>query len=267
MLCRRRHRIALACLTLVLTFTSGADAQEQPLDRAHQWPQWRGPLATGAAPHADPPARWSEDKHIRWKAELPGLGHSSPIVWGDRVYLTAAAPVGDAMPPRFSGRPGAHDNLPVTHKHRFDVLALDRATGKTLWRTKVNEQVPREGGHETASLASASPVTDGQHVYAFFGSYGLYCIDRDGRIVWQVDLGDMHTKHGHGEGSSPALHGHTLVVNWDHEGDSFIVAMDKMTGDEVWRRERDEATSWSTPLIVEHEGEPQVIVNATKIRS
>jgi len=126
------------------------------------------------------------------------------------------------------------------------------------------ETVPLEGGHNTASLASASPVTDGKYVYVFFGSHGLYCLTRDGKLVWEKQFGIMHSKHGHGEGASPALSGQTLVVNWDHEGDSFLTALNAATGKERWRTDRNEVTSWSTPLITEVNGTQQVIVCGTE---
>ena len=137
-------------------------------------------------------------------------------------------------------------------------------TAKSLWKKILREEFPHEGGHETGSLASNSPVTDGQFLYAFFGSRGLYCLDLNGELKWQKDLGRMQTLHAHGEGSSPVLHGDTLIVCWDHEGDSFLYAFDKRTGKERWKVARDEKTSWSTPLVVEHEGKPQVVISATK---
>ncbi len=228
------------------------------------WAQWRGPLATGVALDGNPPVEWSEKKNIRWKTELPGKGHSTPIVWGDRIFLTAALPYGKALKPRFSGRPGAHDNLPVTHHHEFVVLAINRSNGKIVWQKTVHKELPHEGGHVSASLASASSVTDGKRVYAFFGSWGLYCLDFDGKVLWKKQLGKMHTKHGHGEGSSPALHGDTLIANWDHEEQSFLFAFDKNTGKELWKVQRDEITSWATPIVVEHDGRTQVIVPGTK---
>ncbi len=241
---------------------SAADALETSTDeRDLYWPQWRGPLATGVAPHADPPVRWSETENVRWKVELPGKGHSTPIVWGDRVFLTAAIAVGEASRPEV--RAGAHDNLPATRRQQLVVLALDRRDGSVLWRRTVGEVVPHEGGHYTASFASASPVTDGERLYAFFGSHGLYALDLDGNLLWQLDLGDMETKHGHGEGSSPVLFDDTLVLNWDHEGPSFVVALDKRTGATRWRAARNEPSSWATPIVVEHAGRPQVIVSGT----
>jgi outer membrane protein assembly factor BamB len=239
-----------------------ADGDRPALDN---WPQWRGPLGTGVAPRADPPLEWSErdSKNVRWKTELPGRGHSTPIIWGDRIFVTAAIPVGPALPPRYSTAPGAHDNVPVTHRQRFVVLCLDRAQGRILWQRLVREALPFDGHHNTGSFASSSAVTNGNRVYAFFGSYGLYCFDFDGKPLWDADFGRMQPLHGHGEGSSPALYGDTLIVNCDHEGKSFVAALDAVSGEERWRIARDEVTSWATPIVIEHEGRPQVIVSGT----
>ena len=228
------------------------------------WPQWRGPQATGVAPSANPPIRWSETENIRWKIALPGKGHSTPIVFGDAIFLTAAVPVGEPREPVYDNAPGSHDNVGVTQRHQFVVLAVSRRDGKVLWKNVVREEFPHEGGHNTGSLASNSPVTDGERLYAFFGSRGLYCLDLNGDIIWQKDLGRMQTLHGHGEGSSPVVHGETLIVCWDHEGASTLYAFEKRTGKERWKVARDEKTSWSTPLIVDHAGRQQVIVSATK---
>ena len=250
-------KLVIACL-----LSGAADSERGGAEARYAWPQWRGPLGTGVAPDANPPVQWSETKHIRWKTALPGKGHSTPIVWGDRIFLTAAIPYGEPVKPRFV-RPGAHDNLSMTHHHEFAVLAVSRKTGKILWQRTVHKQVPHEAGHVTASLASASPVTDGERIFAFFGSYGLYCLDLSGKLLWKKDLGEMHSKHGHGEGSSPALHGDILIVNWDHEEQSFLVALDKRTGKQIWRVARPEDTSWATPIVVEHGGKAQVIVPGT----
>ena len=235
---------------------------------SRNWPQWRGPFGTGVAPHANPPVEWSEQKNVRWKLELPGKGHSTPVIWDDRLFLTTTVEFGDAQSPSSGQRPGAHDNVVAVNRQRFVVLAINRRNGQIIWRKTVRKAIPHEGGHRTGSYASASPVTDGERVYAFFGSQGLYCLDWGGEVLWEKDFGDMHTKHGHGEGSSPTLHGNTLIVNWDHEGPSFVVALDARTGIQRWKRERDEVSSWSTPLIVEHANKSQVIISATKrIRS
>lgn len=261
-----RRQLCCTCSVAVAVLLGATMSLVRVADAAEplaQWPNWRGPLSTGEAPQADPPTEWNESKNIRWKTALPGLGHSSPVVWDDRIFVTTAVPVGDALPPRPSMAPGAHDNLPVTHQQQFVVLAADRENGAIVWQRSVGELLPHETWHVSGSAASASPVTDGEHVFAFFGSYGLSCLDLEGTVVWQKDLGDMLVKHGHGEGASPALHDETLVVNWDHEGDSFLVAFDKRTGEERWRAARDEVTSWATPIVVEQDGRAQVIVSGT----
>lgn len=233
-------------------------------DLLHQWPQWRGPLANGVAPFANPPVTWGESNNLRWKLPLPGTGHSSPIIYGDTLYLLAAAPTGRKLPPVYDNAPGTHDSVPVTQVHQFLVFAVKRRDGKISWQKVVREEFPHEGGHYTGSLVSNSPVTDGERLYAFFGSRGLYCLDLNGDVIWQKDLGRMQTLHAHGEGSSPVLYAEKLIVCLDHEGNSFLAAFDKLTGKELWKTPRDEKTSWSTPLVVEHEGRVQIVVSATK---
>jgi len=260
------HFLAFICLLALPAQAEslGKAGSQSNSEALRYWPQWRGPLANGVAPLAQPPVTWSETRNVRWKLPLPGKGHSTPIVFGDRVFVTAAVPVGEAQKPVYDNAPGTHDNVPVTHRHQFVVLAVRRSDGKVLWIKPVREAFPHEGGHETGSLASNSPVTDGEGLYAFFGSRGLYCLDLNGAMKWEKDFGRMQTLHAHGEGSSPVLYGDTLILCWDHEGDSALYALDKRTGEVRWQKARDEKTSWSTPLVVEHEGKPQVVVSATK---
>jgi outer membrane protein assembly factor BamB len=227
------------------------------------WPRWRGPLDTGESPNANPPIEWSPEKNIRWKLPIPGRGHSTPVIWGDRVYLTTAIPVGKRLSPTYSGRDGAHNNLPITNRQEFAVIAVSRSKGKIEWQKTVHREIPHEGAHESASLASNSPVTDGQRIYAYFGSRGLFCLAPDGKLLWKKLFGKKHTKHGHGEGASPTLHGDTLIVNWDHQEQSFVTALDKHSGKEIWKKQREELTSWATPIVVEHGGRQQVIVPGT----
>lgn len=232
------------------------------------WPSWRGPLSTGVAPQGDPPKQWSEDKNVRWKTALPGSGHSSPIVWGDRVFLTTAIPFGPRLEPKPDTAPGAHDNSSVTQRHRFVALAINRRNGRVVWQKTLHESLPHEGGHFTGTLASASPVTDGKHLFAYFGSHGLYCLDFQGELKWKRSFGRMQTKHAHGEGSSPALFGRTLIVNWDHESQSFVEAINTESGKTRWKKKRDEVTSWATPIIVQSNGKTQVIISGTgRVRS
>lgn len=253
---------------LFLLLSAGVLQGEAP-----NWHQWRGPDANGVAPGSDPPIEWSEEKNLRWKVAIPGKGHASPVIWGNRVFLATAIstekPAPGLHPPEVEADEprNRRRGIQPTHVQRFVVLALDRATGKTVWQHTARESAPHEGTHLDATWASASPITDGEHLFVTFGSNGLYAYDLDGKPLWEKDLGDMQTRNGFGEGSSPALHGNTLVITWDHEGESFIVALDKRTGAELWRQAREEPTSWATPLIVESAGQHQVVVNGTgKIR-
>jgi outer membrane protein assembly factor BamB len=212
------------------------------------WPVFRGSSGTGAIKGETPPTTWSDTENIKWKASIPGAGFATPIIWNDRVFLLTAIPTG-----------GGGEGTP----QQFTVMALDRATGETVWQRTAREEVPHEGHHPSHGYASSTPTTDGEHLYAFFGSRGLYCYDLDGNLMWEKDFGDMRTRMGFGEATSPVLAGSHLIINWDEEGDSFIVALDKLTGDEVWRQSRDERTSWTTPLVVEVGGTLQAIVAGT----
>ena len=241
------------CLSLFLPTKTYAD-------NSKNWPQWRGPTATGSAPDSNTPVIWSEQQNIRWKTRLPGTGYSTPVIWGNDIFVTAAVPPENYSPPRRSEKP----SRPI----KFIVLALDRTTGKVRWEKVAREEIPHEGQHDTSTWATSSPITDGKYVYAYFGSRGLYCYTIAGDPVWEKDFGDMSIRRAFGEGSSPALYKDRLVVNWDHEGQSFIVVLNAGTGDEIWRKNRDEVTTWMTPFIVEVEGQEQVITTATnRVRS
>ena len=256
------------------------------------WPSWRGPLGNGVAPDAEPPVTWSESTNVAWKVSVPGRGSSTPVVWGDQVFLLTAvadtsaevpAKSNDNPPPtpppaepggnvegrprrRGPGGPGGPGGGMVdrpTSAQKFTVLSYDRTTGRKRWEQVARVQVPHEGHHKDHGFASASPVTDGTHLIVSFGSFGLYGYDMEGKKLWEKDLGDMRTRNSFGEGSSPALDGNTVVILWDHEGDDFIAAFDKRDGRELWRQKRDEPTGWCTPLIVTHGGRKQVVVNGT----
>lgn len=232
------------------------------------WPRWRGPLGTGEA-SGDPPVEWSETRNIRWKTSIPGLGASTPIIWGDTIYLQTAEPVGDEKAPRqtdfaFPEQRDVYKGLAyfrATREYEFAVVAVDRSSGRVRWRRTLRAEQPSEGRHPTNTFASASPSTDGEHLIAFFGSRGLYALDMDGNVVWERDFGEMQTRNGWGEGSSPTLFRGRLVVTWDHEAESFITVLDKGTGREIWRRARNEPTTWATPLVVPVGDRVHVITN------
>jgi outer membrane protein assembly factor BamB len=230
------------------------------------WPRWRGPLDDGMA-RGDAPLEWGPSKNIAWQAAIPGRGHSSPVIWGDRIFLTTAVPVGEepaaAAPAPQQGRmPGGSGPL---REHKFLVLCLDRKTGKTLWERVAVTATPHEGYHgQYGSFASNSPVTDGKRLYAFFGSRGLYCYDLDGKLLWSREFPPMSMRMAFGEGTPTVLDGDTLYLKFDHQKGSYMVALDKLTGKERWRVDRDEDSSWSPPLVLTHEGRKQVVVSATR---
>lgn len=255
--------LSAAALLFVFAMSQLGLTQESP-DPIHRWVQWRGPLGTGeAAATADPPIRWSETENVKWKTPLTGLGHSTPAVWDDHVFLTSAQPVGEKFPPIADGRPDSHNNLKVSQRHRYLVTAIDRRSGKVLWEKALHENVPHEGGHESSSLATGSLVTNGEHVWAYFGSHGLFCMDFEGNVVWKHEFEPMFSKHGHGEGSSPALSNGLIAINRDQEAQSYLLVLDAKTGEEKWRSNRDEVTSWSSPAFVNHDGETQLVVAGT----
>jgi len=264
------RRLLTSCTAAVVVSLLGLGVSVAgPGDPDTNWPSWRGPAGTGVGSGA-PPIEWAEDRNVRWKSDIPGLGSASPIVWDDRVYiLTAIGETAAAAPA--GGRPrrgGPHGPPATTDTIDWAVIAYDASDGSEVWRRVLRSQVPYGGKHFTNSYASASAVTDGEHLWAFFGSYGLYCLDMEGNSVWELDFGAMQTRLGFGEGASAALHGDRIVVIWDQELQSWIGAFDKLTSEELWRTDRDEATTWGTPFIVEHDGATQVITPGTnRVRS
>ena len=232
------RRVALAAIVLCcVVATARAD-----------WPHWRGDGGNGVSLTARPPVAFGPDANLRWKAEIPGRGSSSPVVVGDRVFVTTAGPV--------DGAPSLLD---------FRLICLDRESGRDNWSMSCVKATPHEGTHETNGFASASPCSDGERVYAHFGSRGLHCYAVDGVHLWSRDFGDMTVRHGFGEGSSPTLAGDLVIVPWDHEGPSMLFAVDKRTGKSVWETPRDEPTCWATPLVVaDAGGTMQVVMNGEK---
>lgn len=240
-------------------------------DAPDGWPYWRGPKSDGMA-RGDAPLRWSDTEHIAWKAPVPGRGFSSPVVWGNQVFVTTAVPT--VKPPAAAETPAPAAEAPAGRRgrpsgpqpeHKLMLLSFDRKSGKLLWEKVARVATPHEGHHpQYGSFASNSPLTDGKHVIAFFGSRGVYCYTLDGQLVWEKDFGKLRMFNGFGEGAWPALDGDKLVLVLDHEDESFLVALDKSTGRELWRTPRQGNTNWSGPLITSHAGRKQVIVSASR---
>lgn len=261
---RTRHIMTLLCM-LSLVVGSATVYAGTPEDN---WPTWRGPNSTGAATKGDPPITWSETENIKWKVEMPDKGDGTPIIWGDKIFLQTAIATADDPRRRATAEETADREIFTkvpTVPYKFNVLCLDRNTGKVLWEETVTEAIPHEGHHPSSSLASYSPVTDGEHVWFSFGSRGLYCYDLDGNQKWSQPLCEILSFRGFGEGSSPAIAGDAVIVVADGEGDSKIFAFNKLTGEPLWTKDRDEASSWSTPLPVEVDGKIQVITSGSNM--
>ena len=261
-------RLALLTICLFASFAHVNESKAEDFDAAkyHNWHQWRGPDATGVAKLGEPPLQWSEEKNVRWKVPIDGRGSSTPIIWGDQVFLLTAVNTGkvdpelpkpEDQPPRLFGI-----TFPNT-TYEFLVLCLDRKTGRELWRQTATEKVPHEGHHGDNNFASASPTTDGERLYAWFGSAGLFCYDLSGELLWKRDLGEVDMRRSFGEGCSPVVHGNYLVINRDNEGQSYIVVLNAKTGETIWEAKRDEPSAWATPLVVEQDGVAQVITSAS----
>lgn len=235
------------------------------------WPHWRGPQVNGTAPNADPPIRWDEKTNIKWKAPLVGKGSATPILWGNQVFVVTAIDTGRGADAKDIPKVDPTLKVKTTapkHYYQFVVMSFDRQTGKLRWTHTAAEKVPHEGTHGSHSYAAGSPTTDGKFLYVSFGSFGIFCYDLDGKLQWQRDLGRLNTRLGWGEAVTPAVQGDSLLLNWDQEKEASLICLDAKTGKTKWRAERDDKTSWNTPLVVEHKGQHQVIVNGTKrIRS
>lgn len=249
-------------------FSVGLAAQTQK--PAASWPHWRGPTHTGVA-SAAVPLTWSDTSNVRWKVEVPGRGFSTPVAWGDRLFLTTAISTGkkaDAPAPSGGGRAGG--GAGVGEEYRFEVMAVDHASGKTIWQRTATTAVPHEGYHHIyGSFASNAPATDGERLYAFFGSRGLYVYDLAGKPLWQKDFGlKMQMRLAFGEGSGVVVDAGRVFVQFDHQQEGFVAALDARDGREIWRAPRMENSSWSTPLVATHDGRKQLVVTAdTKVKA
>ncbi|MCL4216275.1 MAG: PQQ-binding-like beta-propeller repeat protein [Candidatus Hydrogenedentes bacterium] len=240
-------------------------------DAPGNWPQFRGPGARGVSEGQALPHQWSAEptsRNIEWQREIPGRAWSSPIVWGERVFLTTAIAQGEVEAPKkglyFGGeRPDAPD---LTHE--WKVLCLDIQSGGVLWERTVHEGKPPMPRHLKNSYASETPVTDGERVYAYFGNLGLWCLDMDGNEVWSQKMEPRKLRFGWGTAASPVLHEDRLYILNDNEEDSYLQALDKLTGKEIWRVQRDERSNWSTPYVWVNEHRVEIVTaGSDQVRS
>jgi outer membrane protein assembly factor BamB len=245
----------------------GLDLPAAPSPEAN-WPQFRGTGARGVATNAGLPEHWSATENVAWKAEIPGRGWSSPIVWGDRVFLTTAVSSGEPEPPKkglYLG--GERPNAPRP-EHEWKVVCLELTSGKVRWEQVVKKAEPAEPRHLKNTYASETPITDGERVYSFFGNIGVFCLDLDGHPVWSKALEPHKTRSGWGTAASPVLHLDRLYLVNDNDEQSYLLALDKRTGKELWRVDRDERSNWSTPYVWENKQRSEIITAGTgKVRS
>ena len=245
---------------LVLACTTSALSESN-------WPQFRGPGAMGTSEDPQLPIAWSQSKNIAWKVPIAGMGWSSPVVWGDRIFLTTAVSSGKVEKVKeglyFGGeRPKSKD------VHEWRVLCTDLQSGRELWNKLVHKGIPPHARHRKNSFASETPVTDGERVYAYIGNVGLFTFDMDGKELWSKKWKPVKTRHGWGTASSPYLHGDRIYILNDNDEQSFLTALDKKTGKVIWRKDRDERSNWSPPFVWKNSQRTEIVTTGTgKVRS
>jgi outer membrane protein assembly factor BamB len=229
-----------------------------PWTLAGDWPQFRGPGGSSISTDKNLPLEWSADKNVAWKVKVPGYGWSSPIVWGDKVFVTSAVadkqnkPTGSA-----NWRDGSGQRLEAVYK--WELSCFSATDGKVIWKRTALERKPLIPMNSSNTYASETPVTDGERVYASFGMHGLFCYDFAGNQLWKKDLGCYRTEYSHGTGASPTLDGQRLFIQCDNEEKSFLVALDARSGEECWRVGRSEVTGWCTPLVWNNKMRTEVV--------
>jgi len=248
---------------LLIALTLGSIAALRPPDvNDHQWPQFRGPQALGVA-DVRGPLSWSTTENVVWKTPIPGSGWSSPIVWKDRIFLTSAISAADEEAPK-KGLYFGGERKTSSAEHRWMVYAIDWKTGHIAWEREASRGVPNSSHHVKNTYASETPVTDGERIYAYFGNVGIFCYDFSGKLLWKQSWGSFKTRFGWGTAASPVVYKDRVIVVVDNDEQSFIVALDKMTGRQLWRVERDEGTNWATPFIWESGSRVEIVTSGTR---
>jgi outer membrane protein assembly factor BamB len=252
---------------MILSLLVFAGSAGQP-DYMQQWPGFRGPFATGIIEYANTPVNWdaASGRNIRWRREIPGLGHASPVIWDDKIFVTTAVS-GSGEDYLKVGLYGDIDMVDDETVHEFRVYCLDKHTGEVMWDRLAHIGVPRTRRHTKSSHANCTPATDGRFLVVYFGSEGLYCYDLDGNLIWEKDLGAIYAgpytdpEVEWGIASSPVIRDGKVIMQCDVTGEDFLALFDVKTGEEIWRTPRDEVSTWSTPAIYEQGGNTQIILN------
>ena len=224
------------------------------------WPAFRGPKALGVSDNPSLPLEWSDKKNVEWKVAVPGLGWSNPVVHSGRIYLTTAVSDGEIEKRKPGLYFGGDRKEPIKHMHQFLVLCLELKTGDFLWQKEVLAIRPLTPIHVKNSYAAETPVTDGDRVYAYFGSHGLYCLDKTGKVLWKKMFKPYKMRNGWGTAASPVLDEGKLIIVNDNMEDSWAAAYDKVTGRELWKTKRDEPSNWSTPYVWHHDGIKELVL-------
>ncbi len=246
--------VALAAVVLLIATHETALAES-----GSNWPQFRGAEARGVSENNGLPDRWTATENVAWKTDIPGRGWSSPIVWENRIYLTTAINFGESEEPR-KGLYMGGDRLDAPEDmHQWKAYCLDLASGEILWKKLLHEGAPPQPIHIKNSYASETPVTDGERIYVYFGSLGIWCLDMDGNKIWSKRIEPHEMAFGWGTAASPMLHQDRLYLVNDNLDDSYLLALDKKTGEELWRVPRDEKSNWSTPYLWENELREEII--------
>ncbi len=254
------NRILLAVATVVFLPAFGACAKAN-------WPQFRG-SSSGVIEEGLSPSAWSATENVAWTVEIPGRGWSSPIVWGERIFVTSAVSEADTETPKKGLYLGGNRDKASDKTHRWMVYCVDFNTGKILWEQVAHKGVPRHPLHIKNTYASETPVTDGQRIYAYFGNVGLFCYDLDGKPLWSREFASLKTSNNWGTAASPVLYEDKLFIQNDNDEQSFLVALNKKTGEQIWRVERDEKSNWATPYIWKNQQRTELVTAARgKIRS
>ena len=234
----------------------------------NNWPQFRGEQSLGVGSNKNLPVSWDTNRNVAWKVTVPGLGWSSPVVWGDKIFVTSAIKDGEVEPPKKGLYFGGERPTPSKDTHHWMVYCFDWKTGGEIWEKQVHEGSPSTSVHLKNTYASETPLTDGDRVYAYFGNLGLFCLAMDGKEVWSQKWGHFKTRYGWGTAASPVLHKDRLFIVNDNEEKSFLVALNKKTGQQLWRIERDEKSNWATPYVWENEKRTELIVpGRNRVRS
>lgn len=254
---------SLILFSVVVAFFVSPSVSVRDVFAQTNWPQFRGPGSRGVAEESNLPDRWSATENVAWKREIPGRGWSSPVVWGRHVFLTTVINTGTSEEIKKGLYFGGNRPVPPDAVHQWKVICLDRETGTICWERQVYEGKPMTSVHIKSSFASETPVTDGERVYCCFGAVGIFCFDFTGAELWRHELAPLPTRFGWGTAASPVLHQGRLYYCNDNDQESYLLALDAKTGQEIWRTPRDEKSNWATPFVWDHETRTEVVTPGT----